>query len=178
MPGKIVESGAAELAIGAIANTDKVCRSSTSLVSEPIAYLYLWDDSTLDCTATGNWYHYHFKNAAVFKVGFTHSEGGASPEQITVDGSGYYLITVSYCCLTGNFYIVHVTDDGTEIPGSQLPAYRAGKQQACVTFFAYIEAGSVIVVEFGAATAGGDIVPEDTGLGDGKAVSLTMVKIF
>ena len=125
------------------------------------AYFQAHRSDVLDIPSNNTWTVVPFNVAADLKVGFTHAEGGANPEHITVTETGIYLIayTVTSYHATGCHISARVMDDATEVAGSW-ENWGMGSSfgsNISKTVIASIAAGSVLELQVGTDTAGQDL---------------------
>lgn len=151
MVGKIVEENSAELTIGAMADLAKIKRASTTLAATRAHFMAYRTADDVTMVNSKQWYDVSWNIAALYKLGFTHSDS-SNPEQITVTNGGIYLVNYYVCSYTSNIVWAYVLGaqllaDGVLVPGSSWQKPRGYHTPVDVTFVASFSDGDILKLQ-------------------------------
>jgi hypothetical protein len=137
-----------------------------NLVLTDRAYLFAYRLDALDLPTAQTWVDVPWNVAATVKVNVTHSHT-STPERISIDKAGKYLITYRFQgnnSSTAGHYMARVINEGGEISGSYSVSVRSYTLGCQATFIVALAVGSWIELQAANSVAGADIIHTDLGL--------------
>jgi hypothetical protein len=159
-------AGTTQTEMGYLHGVSSDVQDQLNLVLTDRAYLFAYRLDALDLPTAQTWVDVPWNVAATVKVNVTHSHT-STPERISIDKAGKYLITYRF---QGNnssasgHYMARVINEGGEISGSYSVSVRLYTLGCQATFIVALAMGSWIELQAANSVAGADIIHTDLGL--------------